>query len=78
LACFQSGVAQLRRYAAPHANHLRPARGRGCVRGHTTPEACRDGPLPTVQANPSRGDTYTPEVAATVHAVMTELGFSNP
>ncbi|CAK9782077.1 putative ferrochelatase [Cutaneotrichosporon oleaginosum] len=26
----------------------------------------------------NRGDTYTPEVAATVHAVMQELNFSNP
>jgi ferrochelatase len=26
----------------------------------------------------NRGDTYPSEVAATVHAVMTELGFSNP
>lgn len=26
----------------------------------------------------SRGDPYTAEVAATVHAVMTKLGFSNP
>lgn len=26
----------------------------------------------------NRGDPYTPEVAATVHAVMTKLGFSNP
>lgn len=29
-------------------------------------------------ADTSRGDTYTSEVAATVWAVMQELGFSNP
>lgn len=26
----------------------------------------------------SRGDPYTAEVAATVHAVMTKLNYSNP
>ena len=30
------------------------------------------------KAHISRGDPYTPEVAATVHAVMTKLNFSNP
>lgn len=34
--------------------------------------------LPLNEADRSRGDPYTPEVASTVMAVMEELGFSNP